>query len=115
MSARHRVELKRCRPGLRDQEFAYTLRGEEQDGVHEVAAITHVPTGVELAVAVGGDDPLFNVTRVFDDGLFLGSDEYVHLKVFGSNYLANGVSSLLRPFARLSSSCTAPVSDLSYN
>ena len=114
MSARHRVELKRCRPGLRDQEFAYTLQGE-QDGVHEFATIRHVPTGVELAVAVGGDDPLFNVTRVFDDGLFLGSDEYVHLKVFGSNYLANGVSPLLRLFARLSSSCTAPVSDLSYN
>lgn len=102
MTARHRVELRRCRPGLPDQEFAYSARETREDGRREVATITHVPTGADLAAAAGGRGP-FNVTRVFGDGLFLGADEYVHLRVSGADdlkgfpqqyHLANGVSIL---------------------
>jgi len=98
MTARHRVELRRCRPGLPDQEFAYSARETREDGRREVATITHVPTGADLAAAAGGRGP-FNVTRVFGDGLFLGADEYVHLRVSGADdlkgfpqqyHLANG-------------------------
>ncbi|EJK60575.1 hypothetical protein THAOC_19041 [Thalassiosira oceanica] len=85
------------RPGA-SVEFAYSARETREDGRREVATITHVPTGADLAAAAGGRGP-FNVTRVFGDGLFLGADEYVHLRVSGADdlkgfpqqyHLANG-------------------------
>lgn len=96
-----RVELKKCRIGRREQEFSFTPMGEEDvvvvtnnknndnnnDGYggttkkHHFVVITHPLTQIDLSTALETSSPFFNVTQVFDDGLFDGSDEYFYLNV----------------------------------
>mmetsp|Transcript_24679 Transcript_24679/g.53238 ORF Transcript_24679/g.53238 Transcript_24679/m.53238 type:complete len:955 (-) Transcript_24679:48-2912(-) len=78
--AKHnRVELKKCRRGKQEQEFIVNPIGVE--GGSDIVVIQHKLTGVELSSALGAKSPFFNITQVFEDGLFEGSGDFHFLKV----------------------------------
>ncbi len=72
------VELKKCRNGVAQQEFEFLpIEDLGDSGV----LIQHKLSGVNLAKALGGETNEVNVTRVFEDGLFLGSSEFHYLQI----------------------------------
>ena len=75
-----RVELKKCRVGLPQQEFEF-LPADDKDLGKESLIIRHKLSGVNLSVALGGVTNEVNLTRVFDDGVFLGSEDFYHLQI----------------------------------
>ena len=90
ISKRIRVELKKCRSGSKEQEFAITPMGEEvsneNDGKKDYfVVIMHPLTQMDFSMALETSSPFFNVTQVFEDGLFDGSDDYFYLKVRAKN------------------------------
>ena len=72
-----RVELKKCRSGLKEQEFEFLMASE--DG--ETVAIQHKALGLPLTVPLGGKSSFVNLKQVWEEGLFLGSDEFYFLKM----------------------------------
>lgn len=75
-----RVELKKCRSGLKEQEFEFLMASE--DG--ETVAIQHKALGLPLTVPLGGKSSFVNLKQVWEEGLFLGSDEFYFLKMMSS-------------------------------
>lgn len=83
ISRKVRVELRKCRAGTPAQEFRVRPMGSSSgegggDGAnnHSMAVIDHVPTGADLAAALGSKSPFVNVTRVWEGGTFEGSGDF---------------------------------------
>eukprot|EP00986_Skeletonema_menzelii_P019097 scaffold27063_cov200-Skeletonema_menzelii.AAC.1 len=74
-----RVELKKCRNGLVQQEFEFSPV-DEHAGDNGVL-IKHKLSGVNLAEALDGKTNEVNITRVFEDGVFLGSSDFYYLQI----------------------------------
>eukprot|EP00957_Ditylum_brightwellii_P124121 9461912-Ditylum_brightwellii.AAC.1 len=79
-----RVELKKCRNGLAEQEFEF-LPADEHLGDSGVL-IQHKLSGINLAEALGAKIKEVNITQVFEDGLFLGSSDYYYLQIITNFY-----------------------------
>jgi hypothetical protein len=75
-----RVELKKCRNGLAEQEFEF-LPADEHLGEDNGVEIRHKLSGISLAKALGAKTKEVNMTRVFEDGLFLGSSDFYYLQI----------------------------------
>ena len=80
-----RVELKKCRNGLVEQEFEFLQADEELENNSGVV-IHHKSSGVILAEALGAKSFEVNITRVFEDGLFLGSEDFYYLQIMTNHY-----------------------------
>mmetsp|Transcript_17535 Transcript_17535/g.37043 ORF Transcript_17535/g.37043 Transcript_17535/m.37043 type:complete len:969 (-) Transcript_17535:411-3317(-) len=78
ISKHTKIELKKCRPGKPEQEFTLFPAGES--GESDIVFISHESVG-PLSTALGGKNHIFNVTQVFEDGLFEGSGDFFYLKV----------------------------------
>mmetsp|Transcript_5564 Transcript_5564/g.11734 ORF Transcript_5564/g.11734 Transcript_5564/m.11734 type:complete len:954 (-) Transcript_5564:86-2947(-) len=76
-----KVELKKCRYGLAQQEFEFFTANEHLGDSDGVVRIQHKLSGVNLAEALGGKTNEVNITRVFEDGLFLGSSDFYYLQI----------------------------------
>ena len=87
-----RVELKKCRSGRKEQEFAIRPLGDEEivgdnsnGKKNHFVVITHPLSQMDLSMALEVPSPFFNVTQVFDDDAFDGSEDYFFLKVRAKN------------------------------
>ena len=87
-----RVELKKCRNGMKEQEFKLTPVNEHESDM--ILGIKHALTGIELSSAFDAKTPYVNVTEVFEQGLFEGSEDLFFLKIRMNNgalaYLGSG-------------------------
>ncbi|KAL7429863.1 hypothetical protein ACHAXM_002110 [Skeletonema potamos] len=79
-----RVELKKCRNGLAEQEFEFLPEDEHLGG--SGVLIQHKLSGTNLAEALGAKTKEVNITRVFEDGLFLGSSDFYYLQIITNFY-----------------------------
>ncbi len=98
--AKHvKVELKKCRVGVPEQEFEVISVGADgENAKNEMVTIRHPLTNFSLSTALNTkSNSFFSVTQVFEDGLFEGSSGYYFLKVSvdegghqSHSYLASG-------------------------
>jgi hypothetical protein len=98
--ARHvKVELKKCRVGVPEQEFEVISVGADgENAKNEMVEIRHPFTNFSLSTALNTkSSSFFGITQVFADGLFEGSSEYYFLKISinegehqSHSYLASG-------------------------
>ena len=82
--SRHiKVELKKCRSGLLEQEFEIShVVDDENSGDDERVMIYHPLSGVSLSSALNSKSKLYlNITQVWEDGLFDGSGDYYFIKL----------------------------------
>lgn len=88
---RVRVELKKCRVGMVEQEFQFVSMGSDisdnnnnkKGGGEEatIAVIQHTLTNTGLATVLGANSPFFNISQVWnEDSLFEGSGDYFYVK-----------------------------------
>lgn len=78
-----KVELKKCRSGLLEQEFEISHVVDDDDSRYvERVMINHPLSGVSLSSALDSKSKLYlNITQVWDDGLFNGSGDYCFIKL----------------------------------
>lgn len=79
-----KVELKKCRYGLLEQEFEISHAVDDGDSSSDVekVMIYHPFSGVSLSSALDSKSKLhLNITQVWEDGLFDGSGDYFFIKL----------------------------------
>jgi len=91
---RVRVELKKCRVGMVEQEFQFVSMGSDSSDISDnnnnkkgggeeatIAVIQHTLTNTRLVTVLGANSPFFNISQVWNaDSLFEGSGDYFYVK-----------------------------------
>lgn len=68
----YKVELRKCRQGVKAQEFIF----EEGNADASNVIISHKETKTPLVALLGAANRFVNITQVWEDGLFDGSGDY---------------------------------------
>lgn len=86
----YKVELKKCRHGMKEQHFEF----QQADNEASKVIILHKATELPLATMLRAASPIVNITQVWEDGLFDGSGDYF-VSVFAQT--TNDNPQLVRP------------------
>ena len=72
ISKHFKVELRKCRHGVKAQEFAFQQGNDDTPGIIAI----HKETKAHLSSMMGAVSHIINATQVWNDGLFDGSGDY---------------------------------------
>lgn len=81
-----KVELRKCRHGVKAQEFMFQQGSADASNV----IILHKETKSPLVTIMGAASPFVNITQVWEDGLFDESGEYFYMQMVTNTNAGQG-------------------------